>query len=582
MLRSLRTPPQKALLLVVLVFILVSSAKIFLYNRHSYFFHTVDERIYLINAKTIFEGANQVLIAQYPPVYSMLISPAFTFPNQYYQVVLILNALYSSSIVFIVYAIARRYLSVSDSLVASVASGLLPYHFFTTRQVFSENIYLPLLLITVFFATQSKSKLVHLLAFGTALAGLHLTRYISFVIVPVLIVGWMLNQVGHSSPAIIKKNLLILLLTYCILYGIWLAYGAMNQIPLRAMLGFHITQNSNPEQLTGLRLMYWSVRVLAVSILILAPILPQILNQIAELTHKIPFSHPKNCISSMAKKMEPEAKFLILIMAVSLMTMVAVIRHFWRVDYNYPEVVKFFSRYLLFLTPLWITTFVIGWRRMEMISHQKKNAIFVVNAALIVSAFLVAFQFPSFHLPPLTENILRPSASLDILPLLSPWKYVILSLLVISPAAFLVPSMKTQRVLTSISFCAFALIMVWLSFQTLAKSQYPYHAMMIVDQHVENDQGKDITMIDLTNDRFVSEIIKYNEDNALSLFWNKLGNQSTFAYSVSTKNECPYSTQPNEIIVCLNLHDKDHLALEGFLTIPFVYMRENYGVAISQ
>jgi hypothetical protein len=582
MLRSLRTPPAKALLIVILVFILVSSAKIFLYNRHSLYFHTRDELIYLTNAKTIFEGANQVLIAHYPPVYSMLISPAFAFPNQYYQVVLILNALYSSSIVFIVYALARRYLSIGDSLVASVASGLLPYHFFTTRQVISENVFLPILLITVFFATQSRSKTANLLAFGTALAGLHLTRYISFVIIPVLIVGWILHQKDHSSPGKIRRDLLILLLTYSIFYGIWLAYGAINQIPQRAMLGFHITQTTNPEQLTGVRLMYWSVRVLAVTILILSPILPHILIQINDLTQKFSLANPKKSISSMIKKMEPENFFLILIFGVSLMFMVAVIRHFWRAQYNYPEVVKFFSRYLIFLTPLWITTFVIGWRRVDTISHQKMKTIVLVNAGLIISAFLVAFQFPNFQLPPLTPYILRPSGSLDLLPFCGSWRYAILTLLTISPAAFLLSKRKIQRVLTSISLCAFALIMLWLGFQTLAKSQYLYHAMVIVDQYVENHQDKEVTMIDVSNNRFVSDIIKYNGDYALKLFWNILGNQSTFTYFASPENECPLSTQQNQIIVCLSQYDKDHLATESFLTIPFLYVGENYSVAISQ
>ena len=115
----------------------------------------VDEHLLFIEARRIFFEHtyfinDAVRGAQYPPLYPLVISPA-TASQDALRWIICINSFLSSSVVFPLYYLARKYLPEDRSMMATVVGGLLPPYFTYTFTIMAENLFFPLVLASIYF-----------------------------------------------------------------------------------------------------------------------------------------------------------------------------------------------------------------------------------------------------------------------------------------------------------------------------------------------------------------------------------------------------------------------------------------------
>ena len=185
---------DKTLKLVIILFLLVAAIKIILT-----FFVTsptifADEYFYSKMAQSYFNfrefSIHSEFTKAYPPLYSVLISPAYAFPDTttIYSVIKIINAVISSMIIFPAYFFANEFLSSKKALLASILISVLPANMVFSSYVMSENLFYLLFLISLYFIYKSfKEDNLMFDAFAGISIGLTiLTKYLGFaLLIPV-------------------------------------------------------------------------------------------------------------------------------------------------------------------------------------------------------------------------------------------------------------------------------------------------------------------------------------------------------------------------------------------------------------
>ena len=102
-----------------------------------------DEMVYKVNAHLMFKGLGG-LNMHYPPVYSAMLMPSFLFSN-FFTVMKLINVAASSTVIFPIFWIARRWLDRNKCYLLCVLSLLLPSHWIYPQYISSENLLLPLI-----------------------------------------------------------------------------------------------------------------------------------------------------------------------------------------------------------------------------------------------------------------------------------------------------------------------------------------------------------------------------------------------------------------------------------------------------
>jgi hypothetical protein len=148
-----------------------------------------DEMTYYDMTDSFYRGFFSIVQSHhYPPLYPLAIMPALVFKTYAFEAIKVLNALYSSSVIFPAYFLARHFLGRRNSLIAVVLTCLTPYHLVFPRRILSENLYFPLFIWTVLITfTLPRSKRFRLpwdLLNGAMLSVIYLTRFISLAAFP--------------------------------------------------------------------------------------------------------------------------------------------------------------------------------------------------------------------------------------------------------------------------------------------------------------------------------------------------------------------------------------------------------------
>lgn len=284
---------------------------------------------------------------QYPPLYPALLAPAFAFGDGFYEAMLVINVIVSSAAVFPAYAIARLHLGRVASLLCASVVAVLPFHIVFPRALLSENLYFPLLLVTfyaVLVDVSPRRRLTLDIATGALLGALYLTRHISLVLIPVMLIVWWLKPFeGEHAFGVSKRKLLHLLALSGTMVSVYLPWVLLN---LRAgngvmeTLGFGIASRTNPEQLTPERMGLVAVGYLAYYVLLAPPVVGLVLAAPLE-----------------ALRQGLRSAYGRLVTAIYLSAgavFVAVVRHSWRAHYNFPEFSKIMGRYPLHFAGLFV------------------------------------------------------------------------------------------------------------------------------------------------------------------------------------------------------------------------------------
>lgn len=201
-----------------------------------------DEYLYKFNAESMFllqKYAN----AHYPPAYSLALIPAFFFDN-WYPVMLVINAILSSLVVPATWALAKA-AEMRHPLVPAALAALIPFHAVYPSFLLSENLFVPLFCCTLALCLRghSASPLQGFL-FGLAAGLTHLTKYLFLPAMPLLFFGWLWGirnsrrNHGNGRPWIAA---LTPFLAYLAIIALWVWYGQASGFHWRQLFGLDIS-----------------------------------------------------------------------------------------------------------------------------------------------------------------------------------------------------------------------------------------------------------------------------------------------------------------------------------------------------
>lgn len=374
--------------------------------------HFGDELRYWNTAISLFDGTFTVEENyHHPPLYSLSLLPALILCSKYqvYAAAKILNALYLMSVIFPIYFLLRKFQNRRESILSVVLMLLLPVHLVIPRSILSENIYYPLFMWAILLSftnvlpTTKKNRILEDAILAILLAFMMLTRYISLAVIPALLFIWWLKPCVHrgdNRPSLISldkvKHFLIILFSFALIMGFWLAAGIREGIPVRNLFGLFIAENSDPAQLGRRRLLMWMVFYACFVVLLAGPSLPVLLASVMQFNFH--------------KWRENFNRWWIALAVLLAAFMIACVRHSWKAWYNYPTPSRIQGRYIFYFGPLFMITAIISIRKLLQI---KIKPIFlfiltILSSGLIFFSYSVYFNSLIFLDHPLRISISSP------------------------------------------------------------------------------------------------------------------------------------------------------------------------------
>lgn len=317
-----------------------------------------DELIYKRRAAELF-FSHIYTSPSYPLGYPLVISFGFLFTDNFYLISKVINAILTTSVILFTWKLCRLFLEEKYSLMCALIATLLQWQYMSTPHLISENLYFPLLILVCyhFMKTVKENTLRGRISLGLLLALLHLTRHITVVLLPVFIIVWILDQNNAGKWIInIKKKkiweLCQIFFLYVIVFGIWVilmkiqlgeGYGLLDVLGVGVSAGVGMESIKAYVSVSGLIKM--TVLYASYTILSLLFILPTC------------FLGIWNTI--LGKFDIFTTKIIMLVFLLTGALEVASIRHSWRVEYNYPQIIHILGRYIWYVGLLWIVLYFI-------------------------------------------------------------------------------------------------------------------------------------------------------------------------------------------------------------------------------
>ncbi|MHC1784656.1 MAG: ArnT family glycosyltransferase [Anaerolineaceae bacterium] len=347
-----------------------------------------------------------------PPLYPLFILPAFIFyPHGAYSAVKLLNAIYFTSVIFPSYFLLRKFLSKNLNLCICAAILFNPAQIVIPRLVLSENIFFPLLMWTLYFSftnifkAESKNKIIENIIFGILLGSLVLSRYIAIAVIPAFLIVWWLKP-GENQKVLIHFSinkfiqLLQVILPLALIIVVWVNIGIQQGLTIKQVLGFSIAADSDPFQLTGYRLLMWTVFYLSYFVLISAPVLSILLFGLVNIRR--------------GNQSIEEQRLVLSLILIAASFLIACIRHSWSSGYNYPEPLKVQGRYVLYFGPLFLITAFILIQKIKSLGKIVKVKtvviIHLISLGLIFVSYEILYEGLFFLGRPLQISISSPDA----------------------------------------------------------------------------------------------------------------------------------------------------------------------------
>jgi hypothetical protein len=338
---------------------------------------------YLTLAKQFFEGnPDFVAFHHYPPIYSMAITPAFIIPTEnILKAISLINILISSSAIFPIFWISRKYLNNNLACLITLISATYPYHFVYPYYPASENLYYPLFFFIIFLLIcspkQKKYQPFWDLLLGIIISISYLVRFQTLPLIPVYLVCYWTKPDLHQPDQIFfwpnkEKTVRIsrVMLGLIVPIAIWLVIGSQQGVGLKDLFGLTVEGENalfmlNPKHGS---IYLWLFLTTAYFVLIAGPALIY-----------FPLLSWKN-----GKSLSLGIKhWLFLTAMVMVMLFITVFRHAWIAYYNAEEPQKLLTRYCIYLSVLFWITAVILIENIA-ISSWKKYLVFSVSAILLL------------------------------------------------------------------------------------------------------------------------------------------------------------------------------------------------------
>jgi hypothetical protein len=291
----------------------------------------------------------------YPPLYPLTLVITLVFKAWTFEGIKLLNVIFSSSLVFPVYFIARSHVDARKALLAAFLACLIPYHLVFPRRILSENLFFPLflwtMLVTYVKPENEKYRLPWDLVNGGLVAALYLTRYITLATIPFFILSWWVKPFpGESSLFKPGSKKLLHLAAFCaallMVFSPWLIDGLGEGVPLKLLLGFGVTSRTTQAQLTFPRLLVWVVLYACYFILVAAPVLSLLIISLWQIDIK--------------NWRQGFGRWIFQTLALMAGFYAAVTRHSWRAYYNADIPSAIMGRYLIVFSVIYFIIAVVA------------------------------------------------------------------------------------------------------------------------------------------------------------------------------------------------------------------------------
>ena len=415
---------------VWMVFIVAAIIKLLLVTRNSsgpinwdgmeYFFSA-----YFMNQGQFFTYENAI---HYPPLYYLLFLWTIPFDQYAYDLIKIINIVFSTSLIFPVYLTARKFLNAKECIWIVILSSLLPFHLVFPPRIQSENLYFPLFCWVVYLVlTNPKDKRFHVvwdLMTGVCLGALYLTRYITLAALPAFFFGWWMkpfdgDETGKKNSAKRFMHLCLVGLAAGITYIPWVITGMAHGNTLKNMLGFVITAVvENPAQLSFANLLKWAMIYICYLILMAAPMLHLIFLSLKQ--------------AAKGKLDIQKRNWFLFVTALLASYGAAVVRHSWRENYNSELPTKIMGRYFIFIAPILLITAMMG---LDKFKREKGDSFLKYFITTIVVPFvLVVFAYLcdiTRSIVPMADTVIKKWGSVDGYLIVLMDKWFLLAILVI-------------------------------------------------------------------------------------------------------------------------------------------------------
>ena len=314
-------------------------------------FTTYDEIVYFKEATALASG-HMYRGVEYPWLYAISLLPAFLFHDPH-RAAIALSAVYSSTLVFPVWLIAREMLGLRHAAVVTALTCLLPYHYVVGRTLLSEQLYYPMLVLAVYLVVTGRwrwSPLSRDLLTGALIGALYATRYLTVPMIPALVFGWWLRERAASGRWLPSRRALgrlaLATLAGLAVFLPWVLAAVRAHAPWKATLGLEVARSKLPPTVRptlGGFLVYGGLYLAAWS-LALAPLLGM-----------LGFAN----IRALQRGGKDGLDRLTLTMsALALGLLVILTRHSWLATYNYPEPLRIMVRYAIYIVGLGV---IVGY-----------------------------------------------------------------------------------------------------------------------------------------------------------------------------------------------------------------------------
>jgi hypothetical protein len=199
-----------------------------------------DEVIYNNIANNIANGRFTTSLANvqdYPPGYPLFLSIAEISADKdlVYHLMLIINCILTSSIIFPAFFILKKFIDEEDALYFSFAASLIPSVVVYTPFILSENLFSPLFLFSAWFLLESISRkdLLFDFLFGFSVFMLFLTRSIAIAMMPGIVLAIILKAKFSKDTkyrSVIKSGA-TMLVSFILPLFVWYYYKTNNAVP---------------------------------------------------------------------------------------------------------------------------------------------------------------------------------------------------------------------------------------------------------------------------------------------------------------------------------------------------------------
>lgn len=193
-----------------------------------------DEAMYDKIAQSILDGTffgNPMYCQTYPPGYSVFLSIAYLFSGDktvIYHIMLVINTILTSSIIFPSYFVLKKYISQNQALLGSVLISVLPAVTLYNFVLMSENLFIPLTMFSIWFLHEAfeTNKLRWSFLAGFSIFYLYFTRETGLVFCIALLVALAFFILNTERGARLKvmKNKVVLVCSFAIPVLAWMIY----------------------------------------------------------------------------------------------------------------------------------------------------------------------------------------------------------------------------------------------------------------------------------------------------------------------------------------------------------------------